>query len=113
MGLFAVGDVVLVPFPYADFLRFKVRPTLVIGLAEYRSIIVCQITSSAATSKRAIRLRKEDFIQGNLPITSYIRPDKIFTLEQKIVIRRLGSLKPIVLSKVLKQVRGLFTLAKV
>jgi mRNA interferase MazF len=108
MGEFTVGSVVLAPFPYADFSHFKTRPTLVIGLSEFNNLIVCQITSSTATSKRAIRLVKEDFAEGSLPVTSYIRPDKIFTLESKILLRCLGSLKPVVLERVLRRVRELF-----
>ncbi|MDO8650196.1 MAG: type II toxin-antitoxin system PemK/MazF family toxin [Candidatus Berkelbacteria bacterium] len=108
MGEFTVGSVVLAPFPYADFSHFKTRPTLVIGLSEFDNLIVCQITSSTASSKRAIRLLKEDFVEGSLPVTSYIRPDKIFTIETKILLRRLGCLKPIVLDRVLRRVRELF-----
>jgi mRNA interferase MazF len=79
MGVFAVGQVVLVPFPYADFTRLKKRPALVISKAEFNNLILCQITSNALTSQRAIELADDDFEEGNLPIKSFIRPDKLFT----------------------------------
>ena len=61
MGTFTVGDVVLIPFPYADFTRYKKRPALIVGLAEFNNVILCQITSKAETSKRAVSLNDASF----------------------------------------------------
>ena len=93
MGAFAVGDVVIIPFPYADFSKFKKRPALVVSSAEFDNLILCQITSRAETSKRAILLKGADFSKGSLQLDSFIRPDKLFTVEQSIVETRIGILK--------------------
>jgi mRNA interferase MazF len=98
VGVFTVGEIVLVPFPYADFSRFKKRPALVIGEAEFNNLILCQITSKADTSKYAISLHTADFSEGALAVNSYIRFDKLFTIEQSIIERTIGNLK---MSKVL------------
>jgi mRNA interferase MazF len=45
VGTLTIGDVVLVPFPYADFSKFKKRPALVVGRAEFDNLNLCQITS--------------------------------------------------------------------
>jgi mRNA interferase MazF len=93
MGSFTVGDIVLISFPYADFSNLKKRPALVIGEAEFSNLILCQITSKAETSKKAIPLIGDDFVSGSLYLDSYIRPDKIFTVEQSIVKKKMGTLK--------------------
>jgi mRNA interferase MazF len=108
MGTFAVGDVAVVPFPYADFSMFKKRPALVVGQAEFDSLILCQITSKADTSKHAILLRDTDFRQGTLHLDSYIRFDKIFTVEQSILERNIGSITPAKLQEVHRSIQGLF-----
>jgi len=108
MGIFAVGQVVLVPFPYADFTRLKKRPALVISKAEFNNLILCQVTSNSLTSQRAIELAAEDFEEGSLPIKSFIRPDKIFTVEQSIIENKLGSLKTNKTKDVKEAVQRLF-----
>lgn len=108
MGIFAVGQVVLVPFPYADFTRLKKRPALVISKAEFNNLILCQVTSNSLTSQRAIELVAEDFEEGSLPIKSFIRPDKIFTVEQSIIENKLGSLKTNKTKDVKEAVQRLF-----
>src|SRR5579884_3258829 len=93
MGSFTVGDVVLVNFPYADFSAFKIRPALVVGLAEFDNFITCQITSKSNSSKRSISLSDNEFKTGSLKVDSYIRPDKLFTIEKSVVHTKAGSLK--------------------
>ncbi len=93
MGSFAVGEVVLVTFPYADFSSAKVRPALVVGLTEFNNIITCQITSKVGTSKKAILLKSTELIAGSLKVDSYIRPDKLFTVDQSVIQGKVGSLQ--------------------
>lgn len=109
MGELAVGSVVIALFPYSDFSHYKKRPALVVGLAEFNNVILCQITSSKSASRRAIKLEKSGFAEGGLPTTSYIRPDKIFTIDRSIVERRVGRLTDELLEQILGQVRQLFT----
>lgn len=108
MGSFAVGDVVLVPFPYADFSRFKKRPALIVGHAEFSNLILCQITSRAQTSSIAIPLRDIDFSHGSLNLDSYIRYDKLFTIEQQIIDRKIGILGSTKIDSVIAHIKDLF-----
>jgi mRNA interferase MazF len=109
VGSFAIGEVVLVAFPYADFSKFKKRPALIIGRAEFNNLILCQITSKAETSKKAIALADADFKKGSLHLASYIRPDKIFTIEQMVIEAKVGTLHADKLKMVKAQVRKLFS----
>jgi mRNA interferase MazF len=109
MGTFTVGDVVLVPFPYADFSRFKKRPALVVGRAEFDNLILCQITSKANSSKHAILLRDTDFQEGSLHLESYIRFDKLFTVERSVLEGEVGSIKIQKLQDVQAHIRKMFS----
>lgn len=108
MGKFAIGDVVLIDFPYSDLTTFKKRPALVIGMAEFDNVILCQITSSPFSSKIAIRVEINDLHTGTLPVTSYIRPDKIFTADTSIVYKRLATLSLVKYKDVKKALMHIF-----
>lgn len=92
MGKLSIGQIVLSSFPFSDLTHQKVRPCLIIGLAEFGDIIVCQITSKRYRSRKAIQLSNNDFKSGSIVITSFIRPDKIATLDRTIIIKTLGVL---------------------
>lgn len=99
-----VGDVVAV----SNLSGTKIRPALVLAEAEFGNLILCQVTSKAYSSKRAIMLTDLDFIEGGLLVKSYIRPDKIFTADVTIIPRIKGKLKNEALNNILKAVKDLF-----
>ncbi|HUD10132.1 MAG TPA: type II toxin-antitoxin system PemK/MazF family toxin [Candidatus Saccharimonadales bacterium] len=108
MGKFVVGDVVAVPFPFSDLSGNKLRPAVVLALVEHRDLILCQVTSKSSASNKAIKLSSSDFSDGSLPVTSYVRPDKLFTAEETIIQKRKGKLDLRLLHEVLTGVQALF-----
>jgi mRNA interferase MazF len=46
MGLFAAGQVVVLPFPYSDLSNHKLRPGIILAPAGHGDWVVCQITSN-------------------------------------------------------------------
>lgn len=109
MELPSVGSIIFVPFPYADFSRVKNRPVLVLAASEQSNIIVCQITSKPYSSARAISLNQTDFKRGGLPLRSYARIDKLWTLEASLVLGTLGELRTAKRAMALEAARKLFT----
>lgn len=109
MGKFTVGNVVSVTFPFSNLTGQKIRPALVLAKVEFGNFILCQITSKPYTSKTAIRIKSENFAKGNLPVVSFIRPDKLFTADAAIIKDIVGQLTPTTKKKVLQSVRELFT----
>lgn len=109
MGSFTVGDIVLLPFPYANLTVFKKRPALVVGLADFNNLILCQITSKNNGSVRAVQIQDTDFSVGKLSLNSFVRPDKLFTVELSIIENKLGTLRDDKLELVHTQIRKLFT----
>jgi mRNA interferase MazF len=108
VGKFVVGDVVVAAFPFSDLSDKKLRPALVAAQAEFDNLILCQITSKAYTSKKAVKISAADFSKGNLPIASYVRPDKLFTAEPVIVERVAGTLEAKSIKNVLQRIRDQF-----
>ena len=108
MGLPPIGSVVIIAFPFADFRGYKNRPALVVAHAEFNNLVVCHITTNQATSQNAIRLGVNDFLSSGLRIVSYIRPDKLFTLEPSVVQAGAGSITPAKLTEVKKTLQSLF-----
>lgn len=105
----ALGDVVLVTFPFSNLKGQKLRPALTLAKAEFDNLILCQITSKPYSSKIAIKIVKADFVSGNLPVASYVRPDKLFTADISIIKGKVGKLKPRARNKILKKVLAIFT----
>ncbi len=86
----SIGQVVLAAFPFSDLTGNKLRPCLVIGIAEFNDIVLCQITSKRYSSKRAVSLVNDNFDGGSIVTNSFIRPDKIATLDKSMINRVLG-----------------------
>ena len=84
MGKPVAGDVDIVPFPQTDLKPGKNRPALtLVG----HDLVPCQITSQARFDAFSIALGASDFIIGSLPVASFIRPNRLFTVEQNVVVR--------------------------
>jgi len=87
------GDVVVVPFPFSDLSQSKKRPALVIANLKGDDLILCQITSQKVKDSYAITITSEDFESGSLKQTSNVRPNRIFTADQSIILYKIGRLK--------------------
>jgi len=103
-----VGDVIVVLFPFSDLRGGKRRPALIVVEAEFGNLILCQITSKPYTSHTAIELAHKDFSDGSLPIVSYVRPDKLFTADPRIISHHLGAITPKKKGQILRSLRNLF-----
>ena len=90
MGGVRAGVVVLVRFPFSDLSSSKLRPALVVASAGGTDWILCQITSNPYGDPGAVALTTESFAEGGLPRESFVRPVKVFTASQSIVVRSVG-----------------------
>ena len=109
MGAFTAGSVVLIPFPFSDLSRTKLRPAVVLATLDKGDCILCQITSQPHDAQ-AIELNQPDFAEGSLARTSYARPGKLFTAHNSLLQREVGKLIPTTLhalrEHVVKTIRG-------
>lgn len=87
------GDVVVIPFPYSDLSNSKRRPALVAAAIEGDDVILCQITGEMRADRYSIFVSDEDFSNGGLYLASMIRPNKLFTADKSVIIRKIGAIK--------------------
>ena len=111
MGEFVRGQVVVLPFPFSDQETKKYRPALVLADVggPYQDLIFCMI--SAKPSEFAIQITKSDFETGELrQQTSYVKPDRLFTAEPRLITKAVGTLKSSKMKEIMDQVRRIFGL---
>ena len=83
-------DIVLMSFPYSDLTGAKLRPALILSnslINRTDDRICCLITSNP--TKEGIIVEKTDFYSGRLPFKSWVKPHRIFTINQKIIKKKL------------------------
>ena len=93
MEEFVKGEIVVLEFPFSNLMQVKRRPSLVIKVPKGEDIIVCQITGMPYEKSVEIPIKREDFFKGGLKVDSYIRLDKIFSIEKYLIKYKAGSLK--------------------
>ncbi|MCE5345543.1 MAG: type II toxin-antitoxin system PemK/MazF family toxin [Bacteroidales bacterium] len=104
MERFIKGDIVVIPFPFSDLSGSKKRPALVIADLQGDDIILCQITSQQTRDKYAIQVKESDFKSGKLTAPSNIRPNRIFTADKNIIIKKAASLNETAINAVIQKV---------
>jgi mRNA interferase MazF len=86
MGKPIKGDIVVISFPFSDLSGTKRRPAFVLAALDGQDSILCQITSRAKTDNYAIPLGKDDYASGSLTVESVIRPNRIFTAGDSLIL---------------------------
>ena len=104
MAKFVKGDVVVIPFPFSDLSQSKRRPALVLAVLQGDDLILCQITSKSIKDNYAIPVDENDFESGSLNQESNIRPNRLFTADNHIILYRIGNIKTIKLNQVIDMV---------
>jgi mRNA interferase MazF len=97
---FIKGDVVVLPFPFSDLSNYKRRPALVLADAGGNAFLLCQITSQTIRDEYAVKLDVSDFQSGSINKTSNIRPNRIFTADEQIILYRAGHINIATIDKV-------------
>ena len=100
------GEIVVIPFPRTD--SGKRRPALVIADLPGADLILCQITSRAHSDAFAVPLDKTDCERGEIEAPCFIRTQRLFTVEQHIILHSIGKVTAEKFDEVFKRLRGLF-----
>ena len=92
------GDIVLVPFPFTDLSKEKVRPAVVISAENDIDVSVAFISSiipeEPATVDFVLLESHPDFSVTGLKRASVFKMNKVLTLERSKILRRLGGVSP-------------------
>lgn len=102
------GEIVVVPFLRTDPAAEKRRPALVIADLPGADLIVCQITSRAHWDAFAVPLDKSDCERGGIDHPCFIRPQRLFTVEQHLILSSVGKVTAEKFDEVFKKTRTLF-----
>ncbi|MBI2452446.1 type II toxin-antitoxin system PemK/MazF family toxin [Candidatus Pacearchaeota archaeon] len=83
-------EIVIIPFPYSDLTGSKQRPALIISnklINKTEDRICCLITSKPHKDDLAIITRALE--TGELPLKSWVRPHRLFTIQARIIKKKL------------------------
>lgn len=101
------GQIVLIPFPFSDLSSQKLRPALVLCHEKNNEdMIICAISSQ--NIGKNISLNVSDLSSGILPKQSYIRFQKIITIDSSLIQKIVAEVSEKKLKEVLTKVRELF-----
>ena len=96
-SIYQFGELILVPFPFTNQAASKKRPAVVISSPAYHNnrpdLLIMAITSQAHTAPDFATFPVVDWQAAGLLKPSFAKP-VLTTLEQSLVIRRMGSLSP-------------------
>jgi mRNA interferase MazF len=87
MTNFDPGDIVSVEFPYSDLQGRKRRPGLVLS-GDKEDVLLARITTRPVREVGDVNL--VEWSEAGLPRPSTVRLAKLATVDQRLVIRRIG-----------------------
>lgn len=75
------GDIVLLPFPFAELTNTKVRPTVVVCETKdkYKDSVVCAVSSVVPKNLTENEILLQNDKHNNLRAVSIVKVDRIFT----------------------------------
>lgn len=95
--MFNKGDIVLVPFPFTDLSGAKVRPVLVFYV--YRDDVIVIFISSVAKSAGICDMQVRRSKKNGLKADSILKLSKIVTLDQTLILGKIGKLEKDILAR--------------
>ena len=82
------GDVVLVPFPYAELTNIKIRPAVVIAITsdKYKDVFVAAVSSVVPQKLSDNEILLAPDVSNNLRTSSVLKVDRLVTLKKENII---------------------------
>ena len=105
-------EIVLLSYPFSDLEGKKVRPALIVSNDSFNKksddCIAVPLTTIIKEEPYSIVINQEDLVSGKLIKQSRIRVDKIFTVEKKIVMMKIGIIKEEIFENIKKEILKVF-----
>ena len=95
------GQIVGIPFPYADLQTRKRRPVVMLTEPDRYGDFLAVAVTSVPTAVLAVPITNDDLADGLLPKPSWTRCDKLFTLSEAAIVSHSGTLRAGTLNAVL------------
>ena len=84
------GDIVIIPFPFTDLSSIKNRPALILNVSDIDIIVAFITTQPNFNEESEIKLEPNPI--NGLKKISYLKLNKLMTLDKKLIIGILGKL---------------------
>ena len=94
------GDIVLLPFPFTDLSAAKKRPVLLVSDEDALGDFLAMAVTSQPGHSATIALNQPDMRMGALPKPSWVRIDKLFTLNRQLIAISFGNVTDDLLRRV-------------
>ena len=105
------GDIVLIPIPFTDLSSQKRRPVIVISNDSYNQstpdIVVVAMTSNPLLTPHSFTLTSADLTSGTLNRPGTVRVDKLYTLDQMLIVKSFGRVNARTLNRIRTVLREL------
>jgi mRNA interferase MazF len=103
------GDIVLIPFPFAEFTNRKVRPAVVVCETKdsYKDLVLCAISSVIPLKLNENEILLSVDKENGLRKDSVLKLDRIVTAKEQDVIAQIGKLNASDLQKFKEKFRNL------
>jgi mRNA interferase MazF len=92
VGTLGPASIVVIPFPFSDLSSSKLRPAVIFADVGRGDWLLCQITSNPYHDTEAIRVTDAEMAQGSLDRVSFVRPMKLFTANESLIVKRVAVL---------------------
>lgn len=87
----------LILFPFTDLSDAKQRPALLMTNPDRDGDFIAAAITSQAGHPATVSLSAQHLLHGSLPKPSWIRADKLFTFQTRIIRKHIGRVQPQVL----------------
>jgi mRNA interferase MazF len=101
--MFERGDLLLVPFPFSDLSAAKRRPVLVLTVPDGYGDFIALAVTSRPQAEHGMPLTSADLQRGTLPVPSWIRTDRIVTLNTSLVLKSFGRVSDEIVARAVKE----------
>ena len=98
------GDLLLIPFPFTDLSAAKRRPVLALTSSDRFGDFIALPVTSRPQSEHALAITTADVTEGTLPVASWIRTNRIVTLNASLIVKTVGRVAESVVTAAVAQV---------
>jgi len=88
---FKRGDLALVPYPFSDLSATKRRPVLVLSDPDVYGDFLAMAVTSKSHHAQSVAIDQSAIVKGHLPAASWIRIDRIVTLNAALIVKVFGT----------------------
>lgn len=104
--MFERGELLLVPYPFSDLSAAKRRPVVAVTEPDRYGDFIALPVTSRPQEEHGIPLASSELVRGTLPAPSWIRTDRIVTLNASLVVKSVGRISDRLLAAAVERFCG-------